>query len=429
MATDITQARHSGTPVLHTEQRDAKRIEVLSQAARLFNSKGSRATTLEDIAASLSLTKTSLYYYVKTKEELVYQCYMAALDHHHAQLDKVEAQSNSPGARCEAFLRLHFDTWIAAREGRGPHLAALMEIASLKGQHRQQVEQRYILMFKRMRQYLRDGIEQRVFRPCDTNSTTRALLGSVEWAFYWLHEFPVKEATSAADAAIDILSKGFYAGRGDYPYSAFEYPGQASTPERGTAKEEKSRLKQEAFSRTGTRFFNRKGFNGTSLDEIARELKLSKGAFYYHIKNKEDLLFNCYQRSLKIVEDIHLQAAQKPVTGLQQVEQVCRHVFHVQNHDDGPLIRYNSITALPRERRKLIVQKTEEQKTHFEQFLDRGIADGSIRPIDTFVASNLIVGAQNAAMDISLWRKMGDIDAAAIDYFDVFFNGLLPRPG
>ena len=40
----------------------------------------------------------------------------------------------------------------------------------------------------------------------------------------------------------------------------------------------------------------------------------------------------------------------------------------------------------------------------------------------------LIAGAINAAIEIDLWRKVDDMDAAAIDYFDVFFNGLLPRP-
>jgi hypothetical protein len=56
-----------------------------------------------------------------------------------------------------------------------------------------------------------------------------------------------------------------------------------------------------------------------------------------------------------------------------------------------------------------------------------GIEDGSVRPISTFVAQNLIAGAVNAAMDIKLWRKVDDLDATAIDYFDIFFNGLLPR--
>ena len=66
----------------------------------------------------------------------------------------------------------------------------------------------------------------------------------------------------------------------------------------GFNRTEQNRLKQEAFFKTGTWFFNKKGFNGTSLDEIAERLNVSKGAFYYHIKNKEDLLVHCYDRSL-----------------------------------------------------------------------------------------------------------------------------------
>ncbi len=57
------------SPFNRTAQHDAKRTAILSQAAKLFNSKGSRATTLRDIAETLGLTKTSLYYYVKTKDD------------------------------------------------------------------------------------------------------------------------------------------------------------------------------------------------------------------------------------------------------------------------------------------------------------------------------------------------------------------------
>ena len=48
------------SPFNRTAQHDAKRLAILSEAARLFNYKGARATTLRDIAESLGLTKTSL---------------------------------------------------------------------------------------------------------------------------------------------------------------------------------------------------------------------------------------------------------------------------------------------------------------------------------------------------------------------------------
>ncbi|MEJ6539407.1 MAG: TetR/AcrR family transcriptional regulator, partial [Halioglobus sp.] len=105
----------------------------------------------------------------------------------------------------------------------------------------------------------------------------------------------------------------------------------------------------------------------------------------------------------------------------------CRRVFYVQNSEEGPLIRYNTITALPMERRRQILKRTDKNNENFGAFLNEGIKDGSVRAINTLIAQHLITGARNAAMDIKRWRKVDSIDDAAIDYFDVFFNGLAPR--
>jgi len=69
----------SGSPFSRGAQHEAKRAAILSRAAKLFNTKGARSTTLADVADKLGLTKTSLYYYVKTKEDLIYQCYQSAM--------------------------------------------------------------------------------------------------------------------------------------------------------------------------------------------------------------------------------------------------------------------------------------------------------------------------------------------------------------
>ena len=402
-------------------------MAILSQAAKLFNSKGSRATTLKDIAESLGLTKTSLYYYVKTKEELIYQCYMATLERNHATLDQIERSTDDPLERASRFFLQNFDNWLAAREGRDVHRAALLEIASLKDDHRQTVEQAYIEMFKRLRGYIRAGVESGELRKLEPTSATRALIGSVDWVFYWLHQVPKDQVHDIGRQALGILSRGLYAGKGEIVPARLSFDGSRSAATRGFDREQQNRMKQEAFFRTGTWFFNKKGFNGASLDEIAEHLNVSKGAFYYHIKNKEDLLFSCYSYSLDIVEEVYAHAAESTGTGLEKIEQACREIFHAQNSDRGPLIRYNTITALPTPRRRLVLERTEANNQRFGDFIREGIADGSVRDINPEIAQNLISGAINASMDISLWRRVDDIDDAAIDYFDIFFNGLLPR--
>jgi hypothetical protein len=78
-------------------------------------------------------------------------------------------------------------------------------------------------------------------------------------------------------------------------------------------------------------------------------------------------------------------------------------------------------------RRREILKRTENANQRFGEFLNAGIKDKSVRPISNFVAQQLIAGAINAAMDIKQWRKVDNIEQAAIDYFDVISNGLSPR--
>ena len=415
------------SPFNRTAQHDAKRAAILSQAAQLFNTKGSRATTLLDIAESLGLTKTSLYYYVKTKEELIYQCYMATLDGQLNALDSISRQYTRPVERAEAFFKMHFESWQAAREGKIGHSAVLLEIASLKGDHRTEVEAKYIEIFKRNRQILRDGMADGSIRQCDATSATRAITGSIDWTFSWLHGVAGEDVPKVASRAWEILWQGLSTDKKAYKPAEFPLVDTAGVDLSGFNREQQNRLKQEAFYKTGTRFFNRKGFNGTSLDEIAEHLNVTKGAFYYHIKNKEDLLFNCYSRSLDIMGKIYAEASGSDASGIEKIDKICRRIFYIQNSDQGPLIRYNTITALPKERRRQITRITDQGNAFFGNFIREGIEDGSVREIDVFVAQNLFGGAMNASMEIQLWRRIDDIDSAAIDYFEVFFNGLKPR--
>ena len=53
--------------------------------------------------------------------------------------------------------------------------------------------------------------------------------------------------------------------------------------------------------------------------------------------------------------------------------------------------------------------------------------DGSVRSINVMIAQRLIAGAITASMAINLWREVTNLEEAAIDYFDIFFNGLSPR--
>ncbi len=425
----VASSSDSGSPFNRGIQHEAKHSAILSRAAKLFNTKGARSTTLSDVANKLGLTKTSLYYYVKTKEDLIYQCYDAAMRHAHALLDQVEAQTNDPLERTLLFMQGHIDTILRALAGQDDYYAAPLELASLKEDHRQALSAEYLRMFVRVRGYIRDGIDSGVIRPCHSTSTTRALIGALDWSFYWLYEMPRSEALKSGDALKEIVTHGIFSSQCDYKPGAHPLPPESAAPARGFDREAQNRLKQEAFFKAGTRFFNRKGFNGTSLDEIAEFLQVSKGAFYYHFANKESLLTQCYEYSLDQLEAIYSEVLEKDEPPAVKLDEACRRIFNVQNSDLGPLIRYNTITALPPPIRRKVLARTEDINNYLGKFISLGQSDGSFRDVNIAVAENMLQGAINASMDIGIWRKVENTDAAAIDYFDVFYFGLANQDG
>ena len=58
---------------------EGKKIKILEGAAKIFAKKGFEKATMEDIANELYITKGNLYYYIKSKEDMLFQCHMKAL--------------------------------------------------------------------------------------------------------------------------------------------------------------------------------------------------------------------------------------------------------------------------------------------------------------------------------------------------------------
>ena len=85
---------------------DRRWQEVLDAAAALFEAKGYQATTLQDVASKVQLLAPSLYYYIKTKEDLLFSVMKRAHQLGLAQLDEsAEVASADAETRLAAFIR------------------------------------------------------------------------------------------------------------------------------------------------------------------------------------------------------------------------------------------------------------------------------------------------------------------------------------
>src|SRR5688572_13462134 len=81
------------------KKTELKREAILRSAAAAFRSKGYHGTSMEDISEQLLMTKGSLYYYFKDKEEILFACHDFSLDRVLERTREVlEEQKGAPAA-------------------------------------------------------------------------------------------------------------------------------------------------------------------------------------------------------------------------------------------------------------------------------------------------------------------------------------------
>src|SRR4051812_30710054 len=75
------------------QQNALKREAVILAAARAFRARGYHNTSLDELAASLKVSKPTLYIYVPGKEAMLFECFKAGLTPIQLTLDQCERAS------------------------------------------------------------------------------------------------------------------------------------------------------------------------------------------------------------------------------------------------------------------------------------------------------------------------------------------------
>ncbi|GMR17478.1 MAG: TetR/AcrR family transcriptional regulator [Gammaproteobacteria bacterium] len=160
-----------------------QRDRLLKAAASCFNRKGYSGTSLKDVADHLGLTDAALYYYVRNKEELVYQCYLRAAELGGEALARARDEGENGLQQAFLYVRYHVEIMVGEQ---GP-VAIMSEIPSLKPAHRNEilaVSRRHSLAFENI---LAAGIQDGSIRDCDVRMTGNAIMGSINWIPKWFH--------------------------------------------------------------------------------------------------------------------------------------------------------------------------------------------------------------------------------------------------
>jgi TetR/AcrR family acrAB operon transcriptional repressor len=81
--------------------------------------------------------------------------------------------------------------------------------------------------------------------------------------------------------------------------------------------------------------FARYGYAGTSIERIARAAGVTKGALYYHFRDKEQLLFAAVKERIDAFEQhvvARVNQLDDPASALRQIARICAHNAVSDNH-------------------------------------------------------------------------------------------------
>ncbi|MEO8113583.1 MAG: TetR/AcrR family transcriptional regulator, partial [Phenylobacterium sp.] len=162
-------------------------------------------------------------------------------------------------------------------------------------------------------------------------------------------------------------------------------------------------LARETFLLAATRLINRRGYRGASVDKISAELNVTKGSFYHHNEAKDDLVVACFERSFEVMRRAQLLARDLPGSQWGKLSACAAALAEFQLSEHGPLLRTNALTALPEQMRRVMVEHANRVSDRFASMISDGIAEGSIRPVDPFIAAQMLNATLNAGAELDQW--------------------------
>ena len=407
-----------------TRRFQAKREAIVDAATLLFNRRGVKATTLADIASSVGLVTNSVTYYYRKKEDLATVCFLRAIDAFNVMVS-VAPQESTVQARMHRLLQQYTGLLAHIEDSKHPPMIVFSDLRALPTPLLAQVFAAYTDMFRKLRAMLK--LPEALDRPKDeANACAHIVLSVVNALRGWISRYEPDDYMRVGTRVADILLHGMCA---DGSRWASTHPGHDWQLEKATTSA------SGPFLRVATELVNEQGYQGASVDKISAWLNVTKGSFYHHNDNKQDLIFACFERTFAVLRrGLSLAErgadskgrADNTASGWERACTVACALVRFQLSTQGPLLRITATSALPDQTRRDQVRRTMQGLTErMVNIIVDGMMDGSIRPLDPGVAAHIAVAVVNAAAELPRWSQ-GAREANVGDlYVRALFVGLL----
>jgi AcrR family transcriptional regulator len=314
------------------------------------------------------------------------------------------------------------EAWLDLRHriavGEAPAIAVFNDIRALQKPQRGVVLQAYMRFFAKIREIF---VAAELAWLDEQARTARAqiLAEQIFWAVAWLPRYDLEDYDRIRERMYDIFVHGLAApGRSWQPQPlSLDAVLHSSTQE----------LMRETFLIAATRLINEQGYRGASVEKISSRLNVTKGSFYHHHEAKDDLVVDCFKRSFEVMRRVQRAVGGGDQDELVKLATAAAALVDYQLSKRGPLLRTSALTALPEQIGLQMVEASNRVSDRFASLISDGIASGSVRAVDPFIAAQMLTATLNASAEIRWWIPDVDRARAPALYAQPALTGIFSR--
>jgi AcrR family transcriptional regulator len=185
---------------------------------------------------------------------------------------------------------------------------------------------------------------------------------------------------------------------------------------------------REAILEAAVLLFGKRGYAGTTMRDIAKEVGVLPGSLYAHISSKETLLDEIVELGIESFLAIE-SAIPATGTGTEKLRAAIKaHVAVAAVHPGRSLVVFHQWRFLTEPNLTRALNKRRRYQQLFVRLIDQGIADGSFAPnLDTKIAVFTILGALNWVPEWYSPRGHYGPEEIGDRVADLLLQGLVPE--
>ncbi|MCG4580265.1 TetR/AcrR family transcriptional regulator [Clostridium cochlearium] len=173
------------------------------------------------------------------------------------------------------------------------------------------------------------------------------------------------------------------------------------------------------------KIFSQNGYNGTTMDDIAKEANVAKGTLYYHFKSKEEIFKFIIDGGMDIISEKLEDISKQEGDSISKLKAVCKAQLSVvyENRDFFKVIMSQLWGS---EIRQLeIREKIEKYIKDIEKYIKDAVKEGTIKNGETYFMAYAIFGMLCSTSIYELINEDKEkIDKVADSLMDYILKGI-----